>query len=504
MKIIGNSQNEILLIALPGENAQVGDYLLVDERDKEAKLVIQIYEESYLEAPGLAETIVREELIQSSTQGVEADPYEIRSLSLLLRDAKLLRCKVRGVASQEGFTTAGRYLPSRVLSIIKKLSYGELTQITRSSNSKKIRIGETADGTHLEIPVNQLDGRLTIITGKKESGKSHLAKLLSAGISDLGALVIVFDLNDEYSSLQLTRRGSASKLAGRLVKLEPGRSLRFTLSYLGKHCVVNVLHHVLDMPGASLREFMRIWDFLDSTNSLTMRSFGAAIESWRCNEFVRDALFARHYSLLSTQLITDSLAGSVTIEGILAELKTGGMIILALDECSSLTRRITVEVILSKLLDLLEKDRIPPIFLFAEEAHLYLRETYWDDLVTRMRHFGIFSTFVTNQPGAIQDNVYRQADNIFLFNFTNENDLEMISRASVTDSETIKKLASMLPPRTCLALGSVVNELPVIFRVAPTEMVTLGETKSFFRVREEGNRDLLRRSASPAAISTQA
>ena len=46
-----------------------------------------------------------------------------------------------------------------------------------------------------------------------------------------------------------------------------------------------------------------------------------------------------------------------------------------------------------------------------------------------MRHFGIFTTFITNQPDTIQETIYRQADNIFLFNFTNEHDLDVVSKS---------------------------------------------------------------------------
>ena len=77
---------------------------------------------------------------------------------------------------------------------------------------------------------------------------------------------------------------------------------------------------------------------------------------------------------------------------------------------------------MNKLIELLEKSLIPPIFIFAEEAQLYIRDTYWEDLITRMRHFGIYSTFITNQPDAINDTIYRQVDNIFLFNFTNDSE----------------------------------------------------------------------------------
>ena len=54
---------------------------------------------------------------------------------------------------------------------------------------------------------------------------------------------------------------------------------------------------------------------------------------------------------------------------------------------------------------------------------------------------GIFTTFITNQPDTIQQNIYRQADNIFLFNFTNENDLEAVSKAAKVDAETVKLIA---------------------------------------------------------------
>ena len=103
-------------------------------------------------------------------------------------------------------------------------------------------------------------------------------------------------------------------------------------------------------------------------------------------------------------------------------LPGGGALVISLKKSSSLTKKMVVEIILNELVQLLEREAIPPVFLFAEEAHLYLRDTYWDDIVTRMRHFGIFTTLITNQPDAINDGIYRQADNIFLFNFTNETD----------------------------------------------------------------------------------
>ena len=165
-------------------------------------------------------------------------------------------------------------------------------------------------------------------------------------------------------------------------------------------------------------------------------------------------------------------------------MENGGIIVVNLSKTIPSGRRIIVEYLLSKLSSLLREGRVDPIFLVAEEAHLYLRETYWDDLVTRMRHTGLFPIFVTNQPDMIPETVYRQADNIFLFNFTNESDLEYISKASRVDSETAKRIAKALPPRYCLMIGRMVNDLPIVVKVREMPLKTMGETKLFFKLRE--------------------
>jgi DNA helicase HerA-like ATPase len=140
-----------------------------------------------------------------------------------------------------------------------------------------------------------------------------------------------------------------------------------------------------------------------------------------------------------------------------------------------------VELTLGKLAELLSTWKLRAAFLFAEEAHLYLRETYWDDIVTRMRHLGLFTTFVTNQPDTIRDGIYRQADNIFLFNFVNEHDLDAIARASRIDSESIRQIAKELPAQRCLVIGDVVNNLPIVVDVRPLDFRAMGETRYYFQ-----------------------
>ena len=147
---------------------------------------------------------------------------------------------------------------------------------------------------------------------------------------------------------------------------------------------------------------------------------------------------------------------------------------------SQIVRRILVEIFLGELTKILSSNWLKAAFLFAEEAHLYLRDTYWDDIVTRMRHIGLFTTFITNQPDTVQEAIYRQADNVFIFNFTNEHDIEAIGKVAKADSDTIRYLVRGIPTRRCLLLGNVVKDLPMMVDVEQLDVRTMGETRLFF------------------------
>ena len=478
MRILSKSGDEFLLLAHPSEQGVLGDYIMVQENMK--SLLLQVYDQTYADTQGLMEDIVQEEIIKSSTDGIDFDPLNMNAISNILKDMRILKCKTRGYFGSGARGNTASSIPSRIASDVRRLTLAEVFDLVERKGSRRIRLGKSTDGEKLDIYAEGIDGSLNIITGKKGSGKSHLAKMIARGLANLGANVVVFDINNEYSGLSFTKDGGRSNLSERMTLLKPGEGLRFTLRYLGLSAVLGIFQNVLDIPAASLREFIRIWQMLEENGSLNMGSLSNAIKSWRCNEFVRDALISRLHSLNFSGLFTDNEERAVRVEDLVTRQGDGRIIVVSLGGVAPLVRRITVELMLGKLVSLLEGSLIPPIFLFAEEAHLYLRETYWDDLVTRMRHFGIFPTLITNQPDAIDDSIYRQADNIFLFNFTSDLDLEMISRASTADAASIKSVVRHLRKGTCLILGKVVEGMPAVVDVENLDVIPLGETKLFF------------------------
>jgi hypothetical protein len=482
MKLYKKEGNIVQILSFPNETVEKGDYLLAEDTEAGKGLIVQVIDVQFATIPGMLEELLRSlpdggELIQ----GEDFDPLEIAPHITYIQDASLLICKIRATVENETLTPSSSWLPSRSQSMIKKLPVPTLLKLARINGKLPITLGTTKDSSLLTIDASSIDGRLNIVTGKKETGKSHLSKLLMSSLVSYRATVVVFDLNGEYISLGMSSDGKRNINYDKIHVLTPSQNFKVALKQLSLHILLGILVHALHLPGTSTREFRRIWKELREKDKLTLHELGETIRNWNCNQHVRDALFSRYHALVNCGFFTDNIGEATLLEEALLKAKEeGGAIVINLRNTSTIDRQIVVEYILGKLLDTLTAGKLKAAFLFAEEAHLYLRETYWDDIVTRMRHYGIFTTFITNQPDTIKESIYRQADNIFLFNFTNEHDLDVVSRAARVDAETVRSIARDLPPHYCLTLGKVVRDFPIVARVKALDIKTMGETRLFF------------------------
>ncbi|HXX87627.1 MAG TPA: DUF87 domain-containing protein, partial [Candidatus Acidoferrum sp.] len=458
MKLYKKEGNILQVLSFPNETVEKGDYLHVEDSEARKALIAQVIDVQFASVPGVLEELLRSlpdggELVQ----GEDFDPLEIAPHITYIQDASLLVCKIRATIENENLNPTSSWLPSRSQSTIKKLPIPQLLKLAKTEGTLPIIIGGTKDSSLLTIDASHLDGRLNIITGKKETGKSHLSKLLMLNLVGYKATVVVFDLNGEYICLGMTGDGRRNTHHDKIHVLTPGQNFKTELKQVNLHVLLGILIHALHLPGTSAREFRRIWQSLKERDKLTLHELGEAIRLWNCNQHVKDALSSRYHALINSGFFTDNASEATALEDSLLKAKeNGGALVINLRNTSAIDRQVVVEYLLGRLVEQLTSGKLKATFLFAEEAHLYLRETYWDDIVTRMRHFGIFTTFITNQPDTVKENIYRQADNIFLFNFTNEHDLEVVSRAARVDAETVKSIARDLPPHHCLVLGKVV------------------------------------------------
>src|SRR6266704_2834275 len=450
MRIYRKEADEVQLIAFPDEHIQKGDYFVIEDPAQSRGLLVQAIDLQYANVPGVLEDILRDVMTDGELSGEDVDPLNISSQVDALKDTRLAVCKIRGTIAQDGsLSPSSSWLPSRTSSKIRPYAVNRLIM---NGGKMPVKLGHN-DGEPITVDASGLDGGLNIITGRKGSGKSHLAKLLLLSMAGWGAPCIVLDVNGEYINLHKSKDGRQS--SARLTVLAPRSGLNFSMSKLGLRTVAGVLSHALDLPATSSKVFTTIWKDLESRGDLTLPTVIQAVQSWSCHDSVREALTSRLQVLMESGLFDES--NPLTEERILHTIEGGGILVVNLKNQSQIVRRILVEIFLGELTKILSSNWLKAAFLFAEEAHLYLRDTYWDDIVTRMRHIGLFTTFITN-----------------------EHDIEAIGKVAKADSDTIRYLVRGIPTRRCLLLGNVVKDLPLMVDVEQLDVRTMGETRLFF------------------------
>jgi len=470
MKVFRKSGDRVELLALSWDaDLRLGDYLVVEEDGR--RILLQVIDVEYADLPGLMEDILRE-LSGGTVDEVERfDPVEVESVVRSIRDSRVVVAKVRRINDADPNVL---WLPSRYTSRVRKMEVAELLRDVVPIPKVPVRLGEG-----VVVDVMNVEGNVTLIVGRKESGKSHLAKVLASGLARAGCNVVVLDVNGEYVSLGRRRNGERSEVSEILKVLMPGLNYQVPLSTLSEEVLADVMTYALGLPQTSMRELLRIFRDLRKRGALTFANLLRAVQSFPMNESVREALANRLLTLESTGIFTDERRED---EGDALEAlfppDRGALVVFDMSRLGALQRRVFVEFLLSRLKELLLNDEIDPVVLFAEEAHLYLRETYWEDVITRMRHVGISTVLITNQPDSIPALIYRQADNVFIFNMRNGSDMDHLARNLEIDSETLRSILPNLPQGTVLAWGKVVGRLPVVFKVIDPDLMTLGRTRT--------------------------
>jgi len=338
-----------------------------------------------------------------------------------------------------------------------------------------INIGRTESGRDFEVTAMDLQS-LNVIVGLKWMGKSHLAKSLLLGLIKHGGGALVFDINDEYSSLHLGKdRQPKEEYKGKLQALTPGVNLKFPLRAMGTDVFLNFMEAVgvRDASLATLSE--KVQEI--GEEELTLPLLRTTISS--VDRSVRGALARRLKMLEDTKLVDDEAEASA-LEDLLKKLNQGNALVINLKGKTRIAMRATVQVILSKVTRLLDERVLDPMFLFAEEAHMYAERTDLEDLVTRMRHLGAWQFYMTNTPTSLPELVVRQTDNLFSFHLSLPDDIKYVAPASGMDDQTLGKIVKALPPREYLAAGKVTEDYPFILRTSELDVITAGETRLRF------------------------
>jgi hypothetical protein len=331
---------------------------------------------------------------------------------------------------------------------------------------------------------------VNVITGVKGSGKSHIAKHLLLALAEAGVPCIVFDINGEY-------------INSKAQVLRWGETFVPDLAEVGYEMLSMVVDAIYPLPENSKAVFdgrlPRAFAERRSRCQEEGKRFTIDVSylgqySWGGGEYVQLAIERRLAMVEDMGLFlqtTNHQEYNQDKEGqeVISDLRSayenavqGKPIVFNMRGMESKLQTILVQTVNKLIEDICEDEdktgRFP--FIFYEEAHFYIRENAIINIITRGRHIGIASVFITNTPQRLPDTVFRQLDNLFLLNLTHRDDIRHVSKNSFTDEDTIESFATRLPERHALIIGNVTDRYPLVVEVLPlpSDIQPTGRTKS--------------------------
>jgi len=340
----------------------------------------------------------------------------------------------------------------------------------------KIFLGRTLEGEEFSPGGRALE-KVNVIVGAKGSGKSHLAKVILLGLIRAGAPCLVLDVNREYGGLPEVRTypvGKDFKLGVREIGVE----------------ALSVMLEAFGTPATSLlyfetrlsKLFQEKKDFIGIDELISMAEEGEfyPTQSGYAADAVNRTLRSRLEALKLTGMVARSPLEASSFAGVWKEIREGGAVAFDLSGLSTPARMGFAQAVLRFLFTLVEEEEKVP-FVFFEEAHLYVTPQGIDALVTRARHTGITSFFITNTPTALSEGVLRAADNLFVFRLPLEEDIKWVAKSGMIEESSLVGLVRALPRYACLAMGEISSGYPMI--LFPDPLVgceTRGKTRYFF------------------------
>ncbi len=508
------------------EDLRVGDNLSIWEAGGRDGLIVQIIEFRTVTYPSLVLELL--EMTAETPDAVPSGLFQLYQRTLPeIGNLKLAIAKIRKLVlsrpsrmDNKGYDFVpdahvwdqwDGWIPTRAV-VVERTRDDEVFANCLSDYGHLLRLGQTPLGRDFLIEGQNLE-KVNIITGVKGAGKSHLAKVILLRLIEQGAPAIIFDINREYIHLPAhrfnPRTGRAEKKG--VIHLEAGGNLKLSvpqfglaplMTLLSKYGLPEVSAMHFENRVARLLEEIRAWQskgkkppFLGLDQLIQMAEAGEFAPGSGAAEVVNSAIRSRLEALRHIGIFARSAEEAVSLYEYYEQIGDGGALVIDVSALNNVARSGLVQAILEMIRAICEKeiasgtDRFP--FVFFEEAHLYVARASIDYIVTRARHLGITSFFVTNMITGLDETVLRQADNLFILNLPFEDDVRHVARCAIIDYESLAAFVRRLRGFHALAIGKVTGGYPLLFRVDDLAGIhTAGETKLFFKRREPRARQI--------------
>lgn len=471
--ILNKKGDEIYILLRPEENLRIGECLNI------GGIVAQVIDIEYATLPGILEHILRKSLL-GEPEVKEQSQEEVRTLLDTVADHRLAIAKIRGRLSKDGYQHGLiEFSIARSNTPIIKIEPEEFLRLLGIESPFEASFAQLLTNPPAEFKLLLDRLGINLITGMKGSGKSYSAKKILLRLIEKGKVTLVFDLNGEYLNLWRDDSSRPGDYAAYIKVLNP-RATRATANEIPFRIPLEEVSYDefadftnIDRTTQMYNELIIFWS--NQRGSFDLNDLEQYVRGIQ-NEFVRRGLEGKIRAARAMNLF-----GPSDIAGLITDLQeTGGALVLNLTNVTRKEREVLVKFVMRRLAYLGRQNQIKPISVFVEEAQLYISREMVDDLLTRMRHYGIFPTFITNDPRTLPSEVFSLCDNLISFRFHNPDDLAQIAKAKMIDVETLE-LLRQIQDRQCIVIGNVTKNFPLLMEIMPEPNVMMGgETKQLF------------------------
>lgn len=492
MELASIRGDTVLMLYHPAEAlAEVGQqFTILEVPDQREGLVIQVISNESLDYVGLQQEMIQRILEERVAQSLQVVLDRERGMGEM-RNIKLARAKIRRrIAAGEWLPWDG-WIPTRNVAVTRLEGADVLRRILPDAVCP-LRTFAQFNGTPVRLDGPRLN-MVNVIAGVKGSGKSHLAKHLVLALAEVHVPCIVFDINGEYTVLP-----------GAQV-LRWGDNFVPDLAEVGHETLRTVVQATYPLPDTSANAFESMLPvvFGNRRQFCEQRHEPFTIDidflrqaHWSGNQHVNDAIRERLRVVGERRLFRVLAAPGVqpgqarpglvtTLTDAYNQACAGATVVFDMRTLPTALRQALVRFVNRTIETICETEggdqgqgRYP--FVFFEEAHFYVSKEAILNIITRGRHIGMGSVFITNTPQDLPDSVFRQLDNLLLLALTHRDDIKNVSKNSFTDEDTIESFATRMPEFHALVMGNVTQRYPLVLRIdpLPANVPATGRTRS--------------------------
>jgi uncharacterized protein len=442
---------------------RAGDALLLEPRGSAGPaVVVQVIGYDSAGYPGDKEVALGELLesaIAERHDVVQGEPALVD-----LKEIKVARCKIRKLVRSGKWVDWDGHIPSRNVRINPISGDELLRQVLPHDPRNPVELASYR-GAPVPLEARAFD-KVNVLVGNKGTGKSHTAKLIVEALRVLTAPCWVYDINREFINLP-----SADVI-------RVGDNFKLSLAEVGFSFLMAVIEDLGPLQETSRGAFENVGprlmnDEIKKTGFATVEYLEeqAGMGHFHSNDMVNQAIETRLRMVRRSGLFATTPDSESLVDRFWRIAQEGKFLVFDLAELPPRRLRALTRGLNRRLESICNEERkngrgrFP--FVFLEEAHFYTSPEEILNLITRGRHLGLTTFFITNTPAQLPEVVFRQIDNMICTGLGHSGDLRTVAKSALSDEETLQSLAVGLRMTEALTVGRMTAGFPLVVDINP-------------------------------------